>query len=132
MSHVRPRKIHIIGSVASGKTTLAKKLSHRFNIPYHELDNVVWMRSEHGDIRRAAEARDQCLQELVRQDAWIIEGAHHKEWILPSLKEADLIILLDTAYSKRIFRITKRFLKQKIGLEKAHYQPSLKIFRQMF
>lgn len=29
-------KIDIIGSVASGKTTLAKRISERFNVPYYE------------------------------------------------------------------------------------------------
>jgi adenylate kinase family enzyme len=36
-----PKRIHIIGSVGSGKTTLARTLSSRLNIPFYELDNVV-------------------------------------------------------------------------------------------
>ena len=35
-------KIDIIGSVASGKTTLAKRISKQYNIPYYEKDNIVW------------------------------------------------------------------------------------------
>lgn len=31
-------KIDIIGSVASGKTTLAKRISKQYNIPYYEKD----------------------------------------------------------------------------------------------
>lgn len=46
-----PNKIHIIGSVASGKTTMAKDLSMKLQIPYYELDNVVWKRSDRGDIK---------------------------------------------------------------------------------
>ena len=46
MNKTLPKKIHIIGSVASGKTTLAKELSRKLAIPYYELDNVVWKRSE--------------------------------------------------------------------------------------
>jgi shikimate kinase len=34
------KKIHIIGSVGSGKTTLARTLSSHLNIPFYELDNV--------------------------------------------------------------------------------------------
>ncbi|MFG3612939.1 hypothetical protein M2M59_01205 [Rummeliibacillus sp. G93] len=29
-----PKRIHIIGSIGSGKTTLAKKLSDQLSIPY--------------------------------------------------------------------------------------------------
>lgn len=46
------RKIHIIGSVGSGKTTLARKLSNQLGIPHYELDNVVWKRHKPRDIRR--------------------------------------------------------------------------------
>ena len=38
-------KIDIIGSVASGKTTLAGKISQKYNVPYYEKDNVVWDRT---------------------------------------------------------------------------------------
>ncbi|WP_277619935.1 hypothetical protein [Listeria aquatica] len=39
-------KIWIIGSVASGKTTLAKELQKELGIPYHELDVFVHGTSE--------------------------------------------------------------------------------------
>lgn len=124
-------KIHIIGSVGSGKTTLARMLSSKLNIPFYELDNVVWKRFKSGDIRRSEEERDAYLIHLISSDAWIIEGVHHK-WVVPSFQTADLIIFLDTNYSKRTFRIIKRFILQKIGLEKENYKPTFKIFRDMF
>ena len=44
------QKIYIIGPVGSGKTTLAKKLAHKLNIKYYELDKVAWD-DEHGNIK---------------------------------------------------------------------------------
>lgn len=38
------KKVHIIGSVGSGKTTLARNLSNKLLFPHYELDNVVWKR----------------------------------------------------------------------------------------
>ncbi len=72
-----PNKVHIIGSVGSGKTTLARTLSSKLNLPYYELDNVVWRRSESGDIRNTPEERDKQLHHIVNSNAWIIEGDHH-------------------------------------------------------
>lgn len=46
-------KIDIIGSVYSGKTTLASTLSEKYSILYYEKDNIVWERTEHGDVKRA-------------------------------------------------------------------------------
>lgn len=131
MKKNNPTKIHIIGSVGSGKTTLARTLSSMFNVPFYELDNVVWIRDKSGDIRRTDVERDEYLDTIIRTETWIIEGVHHK-WVAHSFNNADLIIFLDTDYSKRTFRIIKRFLLQKIGLEKANYKPTFKMFRKMF
>ena len=127
-----PAKIHIIGSVGSGKTTLAKELSIKLEIPYYELDNVVWLRKNNGDIRRTEEERARFLQAIVETDKWIIEGVHNEEWVNSSFQQADRIVFLDTGYSIRTYRIIKRFIKQKLGLESVHYRPTFKIFLKMF
>ncbi|MFD0047798.1 DNA topology modulation protein FlaR [Actinomycetes bacterium NPDC127524] len=127
-----PKKIHIIGSVGSGKTTLAKKLSLLLNIPYYELDNVVWKRHKTGDIRRTEEEREEYLTSIINSEAWIIEGVHNEDWVSPSFQNAQLIIFLDTKNSARIYRIIKRFVFQKLGIEKSNYTPTFKIFLKMF
>ncbi|WLR54199.1 AAA family ATPase [Mesobacillus subterraneus] len=131
MTKNKPIKIHIIGSVGSGKTTLSRSLSARFNLPHHELDNVVWQRTDTGDIRRSEKERDEYLKSIVKTDSWIIEGVHY-EWVAESFEKADMIIFLDLSYRKRKYRIIKRFILQKLGVEKANYTPTLKIFRKMF
>lgn len=113
-----PQKIHIIGSVGSGKTTLAKELAKTYHIPYYELDNVVWIRKETGDSMRTEQERMAYLQSIVQTDSWIIEGIHQEEWVIQSFQQADCIIFLDTPYKIRIFRIIKRFVKQKSVLKK--------------
>lgn len=128
---IHMRKIHIIGSVGSGKTTLARTLSSKLDIPYYELDNVVWQRAEMGDIRRSEQERDGYLHQIIQSDSWIIEGVHHK-WVLRSFQEADLVIFLDTSFAKRQARIIKRFFLQKLGVEKANYRPTFTIFKKMF
>lgn len=127
-----PNRIHIIGSVGSGKTTLARKLSKAMGIPYYELDNVVWKRGPAGDIRRTDQERDAYLNRIVHSERWIIEGAHNHDWVEASFSRAEVIIVLDTPYWKRIYRITRRFLLQKVGAEQAHYKPTLGIFIRMF
>ncbi len=125
------KKIHIIGSVGSGKTTLGKQLAATLDLPVYEIDNIVWERSPSGDRRRSDDVRDAYLEKIVQTDAWILEGVHHK-WVGSSFEKADLIIFLDTSYTKRTYRIIKRYCRQKLGLEKANYQPNYKIFRSMF
>ena len=121
-----------IPTVGSGKTTLAKEISSRLNIPYYELDNVVWIRHTSGDIKRTEQERADYLNNIIQSESWIIEGVHNEDWVSDSFRNADLIIFLDTKYSIRVYRIVKRFLMQKLRLEKSNYKPTLKIFFNMF
>lgn len=123
-------KIHIIGSVGSGKTTLARRLSKELNIPFYELDNVVWERGEREDRRRSPEERDELLLTIIRSEQWIIEGVH-LDWVGDSFQQADLIILVDPPYRTRQRQIIKRFFKQRMKLEASHYKPTFTIFRKM-
>jgi adenylate kinase family enzyme len=36
-------RVHIVGLPSSGKTTLAKGLSTRLNVPHHDLDAVAFL-----------------------------------------------------------------------------------------
>ncbi|WP_413785412.1 hypothetical protein [Cytobacillus sp. IB215316] len=51
------------------------------NIPYYELDHVVWKRHDAGDIRRKEGERDKYLGGIVGSSTWIIEGAHTHKWV---------------------------------------------------
>lgn len=132
MEKTIPKRIHIIGSVGSGKTTLAKELSKKLDIPYYELDNVVWIRHKSGDIRRTEVEREEYLNSILQSESWIIEGVHNENWVSNCFKNADLIIYLDPNYQIRTYRIVKRFIKQKLRLEKSNYKPTLEIFIKMF
>jgi len=131
MKEQLPCKIHIIGSVGSGKTTLARTLSAKMELPHHELDNVVWKRFATGDVRRSEKERDDYLRRIIQSEGWIIEGVHY-EWVQQSFKNADIIILLNPPYSTRTFRIIKRFILQMLGIEKSNYKPTFAMFRKMF
>jgi len=110
MGKIMPKKIHIIGSVGSGKTTLARRISNWLQLPHYEVDNIVWqrMQTQAGkvSIRRVEAERNQCLKGIVHSDAWILEGTHYT-WIVRSFEQADLIIFIDTPYTIRTWRIVK-------------------------
>ncbi|QKS70658.1 DNA topology modulation protein FlaR [Paenalkalicoccus suaedae] len=127
-----PNRIHIIGSVGSGKTTLARSLEKKYNTKHYELDNVVWERHKCGDRKRSYPHRDRCLEEIIATESWIIEGAHSNSWVNRSFEAADLIIFLDTPYTIRQVRILKRFVRQVLRLETANYTPSFNMLIDMF
>jgi adenylate kinase family enzyme len=99
-----PNTIHIIGSVGSGKTYLARFLSKQLSIPFYQLDNVLWRRTPNGDVRNSAQERDRLLKEIIYQETWIVEGAHHK-WVSESFEKADLIIYISPSKFSRDIRV---------------------------
>ncbi|MGF9888778.1 AAA family ATPase [Priestia megaterium] len=125
------KKIHIVGSVGSGKTTFARLLAHRLKLPHYELDNVMWERTQEGAKRRSEADRKKCLHHIAASKEWIIEGVHYT-WVRESFDRSDLIIFLDTHYLKRVWFILRRYVLQKAKIEKANYAPTFSIFIKMF
>ncbi|KAA0955149.1 DNA topology modulation protein FlaR [Planococcus sp. ANT_H30] len=124
-------KIYIIGSVGSGKTTLARQLSKVLTIPHFETDNFVWSRQGDGDMRNAESVRDDQLLTAVRQINWIIEGVH-TGWTERAMHAADVVVFLDMPYAVRTYRFVFRYLKQKARVERSNYKPSLSMLVKMF
>lgn len=123
-------KIYIVGIVASGKTTLAKGLSEKIKIPRFELDSIIHDDENNGQ-KRSLEEQLQIIHEINKKEDWIIEGTHRKNldelFIL-----ADKIIYLDIPLYKRRLRILKRYIKQKIGLEKCSYNSNIEMLKMMY
>ena len=126
-------KIYIVGSVASGKSTLARQISEKTGIKCFHLDDVVHVKDENnsvGNRQRSAEERDALFQEIISED-YIIEDTG-RACFVEGLELADKIIVLDIPYRTRAFRIVRRHIRQVFGIEKEGYRPSLKMVRMMF
>lgn len=122
------KKVWIVGCVASGKTTLAKRLSLQLNIPWHELDCLV-----HHELGRTRTPEEQveAIKEIDRNGCWIFEGVDRTSYHC-LYEMSDTIIFLDPPLWKRRWRIVKRFLKQRLGFETCHYNPDFWMLRMMF
>ena len=111
-------KLFIIGAAGSGKTTLARRLSERYDIAAVNLDDLFWNNSPGGYGNRRDEGERAALFDAVlRNDSWIIEGAY-VEWPLRAMKEADRIIYLKIPRRTINYRIWRRFFRRRIGLER--------------
>ena len=131
----RIMKIYIVGSVASGKTTLGKNLSNKTGIQCTNLDGVVHIKDksnkEWGNIRRSDKEIDLLFKSILLKPQWIIEDAGRKMF-REGMEEADIIIHLKPSLVIRKLRIITRYIKQKLGIEKSIYTPSLSMIKFMF
>lgn len=122
-------KIDIIGSVASGKTTLARKISQKYKVPYYEKDNIVWMRTPEGDKKRTPEERDKFFEQIIMSDNWIVEGSP-RNCLKESFLFCEYIIVINERTIIRLLRVFKRWILQKTGKEKYNSKPTLKFLCQ--
>ena len=111
-------KIHIIGCSGSGKTYLAKALSKKYNTPHFDLDDIQWDNNAGGyGVKMPVEKRTELLNNILENEDWIIEGVYYA-WVGKCFEDADKIYVLDIPKRIYTYRIIKRTIKRKLGLEK--------------
>ena len=114
-------KIYIIGPVGSGKTTFATKLSKLYNIDYYELDKVSWD-DDNGNIKRTDEEAQRIFSKILSNDKWVIEDVGRDKFKQGRI-EADIIYYIKLSRVKSYYRVTKRWIKQRLGKERYNYPP---------
>lgn len=124
-------KVLIFGIVASGKTTLSRKLSLKYNIPCYEGDNIAWQRKSKEQYKRSDIEQLNIILDIDKRGDWIIEGTY-RESQKCLFDMAEIIIFLDTPLHIRRVRIITRFIKQKLGIEKCNYNPTFEMLKKMF
>jgi len=117
-------KIYIIGPVGSGKTTFSKKLSKKYKIKRYELDKVSWD-DENGNIKRPDEEVLKLFDEILEKKSWIIEDVGRDKF-KKGREQADIIYYIKLSRIKSYFRVIKRWIKQRIGIEDYNHPPTLK------
>lgn len=118
MQGVSVLKIHIVGCSGSGKTYLAEALSRKYGIPHFDLDDIQWdNRSASYGTKMPKERRSSLLSEILENKNWVIEGVYHS-WVEECFIQADVIYVLALPGYVCRFRIIRRFLRRKLGLEK--------------
>jgi len=85
-------RIVVIGNAAGGKSTLARHLAHRRELPLIEVDRLLW---QHGWQLTAAADYARGHAEIIAGDRWVIEGLGRQDSIAERLARSTEIILID-------------------------------------
>ncbi|MHC1695626.1 MAG: hypothetical protein AB9835_10245 [Eubacteriales bacterium] len=108
-------KIFIVGIVASGKTTLAKEMSLRMDIPWYELDSVVHKHTINGRIKQSFQEQQSEINSIDATGNWIFEGVYRDSYHC-LLDLADTIIFLDTPLWKKNIVLSSDSLNNSLKL----------------
>jgi adenylate kinase family enzyme len=85
-------RIVVIGNAAGGKSTLARHLARRRELPLFEVDRLLWQQG--WQLTPAADyARGHVA--IVVQDRWVIDGLGRRDSIAERLARSTEIILID-------------------------------------
>ena len=104
------KRIWIVGTAGSGKTTLAKLLSYELNIPAYHRDNISWD-NKGEDVPE--EKQVAITQEITSKEKWIFEGCRFSASKIDGrLTNCDTIIYLHINRYICLFRTCHRYIKQ--------------------
>lgn len=98
------KRIAIIGSGGSGKSTFAQKLGKKLSLPVIHLDSLFWKPNWE---RVSKEEWLKIQDEIVKGKGWIIDG-NYKSTMDIRLAAADTIIFLDFPKWLCLWRAIKR------------------------
>ena len=101
-------RIVIIGNAGGGKTTLARALSQKLDLPLYMLDSAQW---QPGMKLTPINELEKVLKKWTAQERWIIEGFGPMELMPLRFKAADTIIYLDLPLSQHLLWALKRQLQ---------------------
>lgn len=85
------RKILVIGCPGAGKSTFARKLREKLQLPLYYLD-MIWHKPDRTTCSR--EEFDRRLQKILQEDRWIIDG-NYLRTLEVRLQKADTVFFLD-------------------------------------
>ena len=103
------RRVSVVGGSCTGKTTLARMLAERLDVPHVELDAL-----HHGPNWEEASAellRSRLEEALAASpDGWVVDGNYHGKLGTLVLEQADTAVWLDPPFVVAVRRVLWRTL----------------------
>ncbi len=111
------KRINVVGTSASGKSTFSSQLAEKLNLEYIELDDLFWMNdwqeTPDADFIQKIENAILKAESNPNQQGYIIDG-NYTRTIAIKWKDIDTVIWLDLPFSLNLFRSIKRALSRAI------------------
>jgi adenylate kinase family enzyme len=118
--HIRnARRIMVIGCSGGGKSTLAQKLAHSFDLTYFSIDrDILWLP---GWVERSREEQRGRIVERIAVERWIMDGTNPSTFDI-RLPRTDIVIWVRMPRLLCVWGVVTRWLKH-IGRTRPEMAP---------
>jgi adenylate kinase family enzyme len=98
------KRINVIGTSGSGKSTFSRLLAHKLNYSYVEMDAIFWKPDwqESSDEEFFTK-----LAEKLSGEHWVLDGNYNRTAAIKWAR-ADTIIWIDYSFPRTVFQAVKR------------------------
>ena len=107
-----PRRVHVIGTSGSGKTTFARALATQLGVVHVELDDVAW--GPEWQLRPKEAVREDLrrLLALHEHTGWVVDGnySHLRDEVIWPAQPT--VVWLDYSFATVMRRVTWRTLRR--------------------
>ncbi len=106
------KKVIVIGSPGAGKSTFARKLRDKTDLPLYYLD-MLWHRADKTNISK--DEFDGRLCEILQKECWIIDGNYSRTMEM-RLQACDTVFLLDFPLDVCLSGVESRIGKKRVDM----------------
>ena len=107
------RRVNVIGSSGSGKTTFGRALAAKMGVPFVEIDEVHWSRYPNWQQPSLGEFRA-AIDDATRGERWVVDGSYGNVrdivW-----SRADAVVWLDLPFVQRFWRVVSRTVRRSLA-----------------
>lgn len=103
------RRVHVVGTPGSGKSTVAAAIAAKLSAPHVELDALFWLP---GWTQRPTEDFRALLSQAIAGDRWVVDGNYADKARDLVWARADTIVWLDLPRSVVMRSITVRTFRR--------------------
>ncbi|NIY84142.1 AAA family ATPase [Vibrio hepatarius] len=98
------RRINVVGTSGSGKSTFSRQLALALNCPHIEMDRLYWKKNWQGT---SDEELLKKLSDALSAEHWVLDGNYNRTRAV-KWKDVDTIVWVDYSFLRTLFQATTR------------------------
>lgn len=105
------RRINVVGTSGTGKTTFSRELSAVLGIPCHEMDRLYWLPGWKG---RADEDFLASVSDVAAGDRWVLDGNYNRSTPVKWAR-VECVVWLDYSFGRTLFQAVSRAVRRALA-----------------